>query len=110
GRFVKLDAHRESNEVQLNVLALAELTRAVLPECVEVGEGGVINVASTAGFQPLPYMATYAATKAFVLHFTEALGVELHGTGVRVQALCPGSTISEFSHIAGNARELSTAH
>ncbi|MBU6429806.1 MAG: SDR family oxidoreductase [Cyanobacteria bacterium REEB65] len=109
GRFVELDGRRESAEVALNVLAVTELTAAALPGCVDVGEGGVINVASIAAFQPLPYMANYAATKAFVLHFTEALGVELHGTGVRVQALCPGPTRTEFGDVAGNARELNAA-
>ena len=62
----------------------------------------MINVASTATFQALPYMATYAATKAFVLHFTEAIAEELRGTGVRIQALCPGATRTEFETVAGD--------
>ena len=106
GRFAELDAQREVDETTLNVVAVTELAAAVLPGCVEVGEGGLINVASTAAFQPLPYMATYAATKAFVLHFTEALAVELRGTGVRIQALCPGPAKTEFGDVAGNAREI----
>jgi short-subunit dehydrogenase len=101
GRFVELDPARETQEVRLNVVALHELTAAVLPLCKQVGEGGLINVASTAAFQPVPYMSTYAATKAFVLHFTEGLAVELKGTGVRVQVLCPGATRTEFEDVAG---------
>jgi uncharacterized protein len=102
GRFVELDAAREAQEVRLNVTALHTLTAAVLPLCKELGEGGVINVASTAAFQPVPYMSTYAATKAFVLHFTEGLAVELKGSGVRIQVLCPGATRTEFEDVAGD--------
>jgi hypothetical protein len=101
GRLVDLDAERELAEVQLNVVALHELTAAVLPGNVAAGRGGVVNVASTAAYQPIPYMATYAATKAFVLHFTEAIAQELHGTGVRALALCPGPTRTEFDDVAG---------
>ncbi|HSP65365.1 MAG TPA: SDR family oxidoreductase [Candidatus Deferrimicrobium sp.] len=101
GRFAELDAKREVEEVELNVVALHELTAAVLPGNVEAGAGAVINVASTAAYQALPYMATYAATKAFVLHFTEAVSVELHGTGARAMALCPGPTRTEFDEVAG---------
>jgi hypothetical protein len=101
GRLVDLDAERELAEVQLNVVALHELTAAVLPGNVAAGRGGVVNVASTAAYQPIPYMATYAATKAFVLHFTEAIAQELHGTGVRAMALCPGPTRTEFDDVAG---------
>lgn len=101
GRFVDLDAKREQAEVTLNVVALHELTAAVLPGNVAAGRGAVVNVASTAAYQPIPYMATYAATKAFVLHFTEAVAQELHGTGVRAMALCPGPTRTEFDDVAG---------
>lgn len=101
GRFVDLDAEREQAEVTLNVVALHALTAAVLPGNVAAGEGAVVNVASTAAYQPIPYMATYAATKAFVLHFTEAVAQELHGTGVRAMALCPGPTRTEFDDVAG---------
>ena len=101
GRAVELDAGRELAEVQLNVVALHELTFAVLPALAAAGAGGIINVASTAAFQPLPYMATYGATKAFILHFTEGLAEEMRGTGVRVMALCPGPTQSEFGEVAG---------
>ncbi|MBV8193984.1 MAG: SDR family oxidoreductase [Candidatus Dormibacteraeota bacterium] len=101
GRAVELDADREHNEVQLNVVAVHELTFAILPALVQHGTGGVINVASTASFQPLPYMATYGATKAFVLSFTEAIAEELKGTGARAMALCPGPVETEFDTLAG---------
>ena len=101
GRAIDLDAARERAEVQLNVVALHELTFAVLPALATAGAGGIINVASTAAFQPLPYMATYGATKAFILHFTEGLAEELRGTGVRAMALCPGPTSTEFGEVAG---------
>ena len=100
GRFVDLDPDRELAEVQLNVVALHEFTAAVLAGNVAAGRGAVVNVASTAAYQPIPHMATYAATKAFVLHFTEAIAEELHGTGVRALALCPGPTRTEFDGVA----------
>ncbi len=101
GRFTDLDPEREGAEVQVNVVALHRLTAAVLRENVDAAAGAVVNVASTAAYQPVPYMATYAATKAFVLHFTEALAEELRGTGVRAMALCPGPTRTEFDTVAG---------
>ena len=101
GRLVDLDAARERAAVQLNVVSVHELTLAVLPGLMRTRTGGIINVASTAAFQPLPYMATYAATKAFVLSFTEALAEELRGTGVRAMALCPGPVRTEFGEVAG---------
>ena len=101
GPFARADASRERAEVMVNVVALHELTAAVVPANVAAGGGAVVNVASTAGYQPIPYMATYAATKAFVLHFTEALAEELRGTGTRALALCPGPTRTEFDTVAG---------
>jgi short-subunit dehydrogenase len=101
GRFVDQDAKREAGEIAVNVLAVHQLMRAALPGCVEALSGGVINVASTAGFQPIPHMATYAATKAFVLHLTEAVASELGGTRVRAMALCPGPTRTSFGDVAG---------
>ena len=101
GRFVDLDPEREVAEVRLNVVALHALTTAVLPGNVAAGEGAVVNVASTAAYQAIPFMATYAASKAFVLHFTEALAQELHGSGVRALAVCPGPTRTEFGSVAG---------
>ncbi len=101
GRFAELDPKREVEEVELNVVALHELTAAVVRGNVDAGAGAIVNVASTAAYQAIPYMATYAATKAFVLHFTEALALELRGTGVRAMALCPGPTRTEFDEHAG---------
>jgi len=85
----------------VNVRALMRLTHAALGPMVERGRGGVINVASTGAFQPVPYMATYAATKAFVLYFSEALHEEVKGKGVTVTCLCPGPVKTEFQQVAG---------
>jgi short-subunit dehydrogenase len=101
GALHTLDADEEEKEIRLNVLALVRLTRAVLPGMIKRRRGGVINVSSMAGFAPTPYNATYGATKAFVNSFTEALYEELRGTGVQVQALCPGFTRTEFQERAG---------
>lgn len=101
GPFAELDPDAEEREVRLNVVALLRLTRAVLPGMVKRGHGGVVNVSSMAGLTPGPYTATYAATKAFVTSFSEALHEELRGTGVRVQALLPGFTRTEFQEVAG---------
>jgi uncharacterized protein len=101
GRISDLDAAREHAEVQLNVVAVHELSLAAIPGLIRARTGGIINVASTAAFQPLPYMATYAATKTFVLNFTEALAEELRGTGARAMALCPGPVRTEFGQVAG---------
>lgn len=101
GEFLKLDPDREEEEVRLNVIALQRLTRAALPGMVERKRGAIINVSSMAGLQPGPCNATYSATKAFVNSFTEALHEELRGTGVQVQALCPGFTRTEFQQRAG---------
>ena len=96
GTFAELDVDREDEEVRLNVLALMRLTRAVLPGMIERRHGGVVNLGSVASFVPAPKTATYAASKAFVLSFTEALSEEVRGTGVRVQCLCPGLTRTDF--------------
>jgi short-subunit dehydrogenase len=101
GTFAELPLEREVGEVRLNVEALVELTGAFLEDMIERGEGAVLNVASTASFQPLPGMATYAATKAFVRSFSEAVHTELSGTGVSVTVLCPGFTETEFAEVAG---------
>jgi short-subunit dehydrogenase len=105
GRFVEQDPRREAAEITVNALSVHQLMRAALPGCVEARSGGVLNVASSAAFQPIPHMATYAATKAFVLHLTEAVACELQGGGVRVMALCPGPTRTEFGEIAGVAED-----
>jgi hypothetical protein len=101
GPFAELDPDHEEEEIRLNVVALTRLTRAALPGMIARGHGAVINVSSMAAFQPAPQNATYAATKAFVNSFTEALHEELRGTGVQVQALCPGFTRTEFQDRAG---------
>jgi uncharacterized protein len=100
-RFVDVDAGRLADEVQVNALALTVLCRAALPSMVERRRGWVLNVGSIAGFQPIPELAVYAATKAFVLSLTEALHEELRGTGVKVTALCPGLTRTEFGEVSG---------
>ena len=89
--------------IDLNVRALVELTRA-LParQWWSAARGRIVNVVSTSAFQPVPYLTVYAASKAFVLSFTEGLAVELEGTGVRVQALCPGLTATEFQRGGGH--------
>ena len=96
GRFETISPERERDEVAVNVAALVALTHAYLPGMLQRGRGGVINVASTASFQPVPYMAVYGATKAFVRSFSEALHEEVRGRGVRILALCPGPTATEF--------------
>src|SRR6202034_4727615 len=94
----------ESEEVVLNSLTLMELTHAALPGMIERGAGAVLNIASIAGCQPIPYMAVYSATKAFVQTFSEAIHEELHGTGVSVTVLCPGPVPTEWAEIANAER------
>jgi uncharacterized protein len=96
GDFTKLDLNRELDMLQLNIRALVDLTHRFLLPMRERKRGTIINVASTAGFQAVPYMATYAATKAFVLSFSEALWDENRSHGVHVMALCPGVTETNF--------------
>jgi short-subunit dehydrogenase len=91
-----------AREIQLNCSSLVDLTARLLPAMLERDRGGVLNVASTAAYQPLATMAVYAATKAFVLSFTEALWAETRTTGVRVMALCPGATETGFFDVTGN--------
>ena len=101
GRFAELDAKRLRQMIDLNVGVLTDLCRAATPGMIERKSGGIINVASTAAFQPGPKMAVYFATKAFVLSFTEALHEELKPHGVKVSCLCPGPTRTEFGEVAG---------
>ena len=96
GDFVTQELGTNSAQIQLNCVTLVELTASFLPSMTNAGHGVVLNVASTAAFQPTPGMAVYGATKAFVLSFTEALWQETKSTGVRVLALCPGATETEF--------------
>ncbi len=92
--------------VQVNVAALTHLTRLFLPGMIQRRSGGILNVASTAAFQPGPYMAVYYATKAYVLSFTEALAEEVAGTGVRVTCLAPGPTATGFAAVADMENKL----
>lgn len=100
GDFTRMDLARQLNMIDLNVKALVELTYKFLQPMRERKQGAIINVASTAGFQPVPFMATYAATKAFVLSFSEALSEENRPHGVHVMALCPGVTETNFFEAA----------
>src|SRR5204863_762893 len=96
GDFARLDLERELGMIDLNVRALVDLTHRFLQPMRERRGGAIINVASTAGFQAVPFMATYAATKAFVLSFSEALWEENRSYGIKVMALCPGVTDTAF--------------
>lgn len=97
GRFATLPHGEQTEMIRLNVLTLADLCRFVLPDMIARRRGGIINVASTASFQAVPFMATYAATKAFVLSLSESLHEEARRHGVVVTALCPGPTATEFT-------------
>jgi short-subunit dehydrogenase len=101
GRFDQLELDRQLGMLQVNLASLTHLTHRLLPGMIERRTGGVLNVASTAAFQPGPMMTVYAATKAYVLSFTEALAEELAGTGVRATCLCPGLTATAFVATAG---------
>ena len=101
GRFDALPLARQLEMVDLNIRALTNLSYVVINDMVAHGGGAILNVASTAAFQPGPRMAVYFATKAFVLSFTEALHEEYKGRGIRVSALCPGPTKTEFGAVAG---------
>jgi short-subunit dehydrogenase len=103
GAFSKLDPKRELAMVQINVASVVHLTRLFLPGMIARRSGRVLNLGSTAGFQPGPFMAGYYASKAFVNSFTEALWFELRGTGVTATVSCPGATATEFAQVAGNA-------
>lgn len=101
GPFADQDPETEDQEIQLNVAAVVRLTHAALPGMRARGRGGILNVSSIASFQPIPNMAVYSATKAFVTSFTEAIHEELSGSGVHVTALCPGFTRTNFVDNAG---------
>ena len=101
GRFAELDAKRQRQMIDLNVGALTDLCRAVAPGMIKRKSGAILNVASTAAFQPGPKMAVYFATKAFVLSLSEALHEELKRHGIKVSCLCPGPTRTEFGEVAG---------
>ena len=101
GRFAALPLPRQREMIDLNVAALVALCHLVLPAMIARRDGGILNVASTAAFQAGPGMGVYFASKAFVLSFTEALHEEVRSQGVRVSALCPGPTATEFGEVAG---------
>ena len=101
GAFVEADPGRIAEMVQVNVANLVSVTRELLPELVADGRGSLVNVASTAAYQPCPNMTVYGATKAFVLSFTEALAYETRESGLRVLALSPGATRTEFFDVVG---------
>ncbi|MBT8462820.1 MAG: SDR family oxidoreductase [Gemmatimonadetes bacterium] len=101
GRFVRSDTGAQVDMVEVNITALTHLTRLYAERMLERGQGRIMNVASTAAFQPGPFMAVYFATKAYVLSFSEALAEELRDTGVTVTALCPGPTVTGFQKRAG---------
>jgi uncharacterized protein len=100
-RFENEDAARIAQEVDLNVGVLVDMTRALYPQLLAHADGALINIASTGAYQPVPLMAVYGATKAFVLSFTEALWFEARGSGLKVLALSPGATRTEFFDVAG---------
>ena len=104
GFFADIPLEKELAMIQVNVAALTHLTKLFLPGMLERRRGRILNVASTAAFQPGPLMAVYYATKAYVLSFSEALGNETAGSGVTVTALCPGPTLTDFQTRAGFTR------
>jgi short-subunit dehydrogenase len=106
--FADMAADRVSAMLHLNVVALTELTHAVLPAMLSRQQGRIMNIASVAAFQPCPRFAEYGASKAYVLSFTEALAAEVASKGVKVTAVCPGATRTEFHDVAHNDGVLAT--
>ncbi len=105
GRVLDLDPEREAEMVRVNCEAVVTLTHAFVPDMVKRGRGGLITVASTAGMQPLPYEATYGATKAFAISFMEALWMELRGSGVTLTVVNPGPVKTEWQEVAGHTKD-----
>jgi uncharacterized protein len=106
GEFVKSELSRELEMVQVNIAAVVHLTRLYLPPMITRRHGDILILGSTGSFQGVPYLNTYVATKAFDLHFAEALAEEVKQYGIRVCALCPGSTTSEFHQVAGQPKRI----
>ena len=102
GEFSEMSEEETQGQINLNITALTQLTKLFLPPMLSRRNGRIMNVASTAGFQPGPLMAVYYATKAYVISFSEAIANELHGTGVTVTCFCPGATLTGFAKRAGN--------
>lgn len=109
GPFLETELKEELGSIQLNVAALTHLTKLILPGMVQRARGRILNVASTAAFQPGPLMAVYYATKVYVLHLSEALANEVAGTGVTITVLCPGPTSTGFQARAGMKNMLLTS-
>jgi len=105
GPFSTADPMRVNEQVQVNVLALTALTRAVIPAMIARKRGAILNVSSCAGFIPLPQLAVYAATKAYVTSFSEAIRAETRGLGISVTALCPGPVQTEFTQVADRQQQ-----
>src|SRR5438552_7548684 len=101
GPFARLPLERQLGILQVNVMALTSLTGLLLPGLLTRSDARILNLASTAGFMPLPHLAIYAASKAYVIAFSEALSAELAGSSVRVTCLCPGATDTNFATVAG---------
>jgi short-subunit dehydrogenase len=100
GAFADSDPDRDKEMTIVNVATLTLITRHLLPSMIATSRGAILNVSSSAGFLPIPLSAVYAATKAYVTSFSEALRAELHGTGINVCALCPGPVATEFQEVA----------
>lgn len=100
GQFVDIDINREQDMLVLNIVTLTKLTKLFAKDFIKKGQGNIINIGSTASFQAVPTFSTYAASKAYVLHFTEAISVELKKHNVIATAICPGATKSEFATTA----------
>ncbi len=100
GKFQDVDWSRQTQMLQLNIVSLSHLTKLFLPGMIKRGEGKILNMASTAAFHPGPLMSVYYASKAYVLHFSEAVANELKGTGVSLTVLCPGPTATGFQATA----------
>jgi short-subunit dehydrogenase len=105
GSFATADPIRVSQQIQVNVLALTALTRALLPRMIAQKRGAILNVSSSAGFLPLPDIAVYAATKAYVTSFSEAIRAETRDCGITVTALCPGPVHTEFAEVANRPEQ-----
>ena len=100
GKFKEIDMEWEESMLILNMVTLTKLTKLFIKDMLEAGNGNIINIASTASFQAVPNFSTYAATKAYVLHFSEAIAYELKDDNIKVTAICPGATKSEFADVA----------
>ena len=101
GKFLETDIQKEEDMLVLNMIALTRLTRLFGKDMMDREDGHIINVSSTAAFQPVPWMAAYAASKAYVLSFSEAIAYEMKNKNIRVTVICPGATQSEFAEVAG---------